>query len=301
MKTLIIENGIITGLGEGAATSEPPAGVEYRVVDSNLFVSMGWLVNGDTYTDPTPPPPPPDPVYNWAEFDDQLVSVLNPDSAYRQLTVWAKIIPAFLDCKTNIANAVTTKKLDRLQFAFADLKQTAISPNTFTPTQITEINSCLEALGVAWRWENLEMATLSSLINREAPVAAVPSTGDGSFVRQTEPTIDDPVLRLKNTNETTVNLGTSTTTETVTWDLSQGQTSRLIVNASANTVTLAVSNPPTLSYLARGELVFTAGTFVYPGLTLTPSSATPTAGSIYSFLISHVDGGAIYIDFKVMG
>lgn len=114
-----------------------------------------WLLVEGNNLIPADIPATPEPIYNWAGFDDQLVSVLDPDSAYRQLTAWAKTTPAFLDCKGNISNAVMSQNLDRLQFAFSDLKQTAIAPNTFTSTQITEINSCLETLGVAWRWENL--------------------------------------------------------------------------------------------------------------------------------------------------
>ena len=104
-------------------------------------------------------------------------------------------------------------------------------------------------------------------------------------------------LSLKRTVEKTVDLGTATTTSTVTLDLSDGQTAKLTVNASGQTVTLAVSNAPTESYLARIRLIFTAGTLALSGLTLGSQSTTLEAGKVYSGLIDHISGETTYITF----
>lgn len=117
---------------------------------------LGWLASGNT-PEPADISPIPEPIYQWESFSSQLISVIE-GSAYRQLTDWAKTLPAFGDCKANLIFAINNQNvlsIQYLQFALADLKQTTEAPNIFTDLQITEIDSCLTTLGVDWRWEDL--------------------------------------------------------------------------------------------------------------------------------------------------
>ena len=92
---------------------------------------------------------------DWESFGEQLINYSDPNFAFSQLTAWSRTIPAFTDAKLNVEGALSNADHDKLYAAMSNLKQLAISPNTFTEAQIAEIENCLKTLGCDWTWASL--------------------------------------------------------------------------------------------------------------------------------------------------
>jgi len=57
MKTLIIQNGVVVNTGVGGPQGSAPEGFSYLVVEDDVYVGIGFTVNGDgTFTAPPQPP-----------------------------------------------------------------------------------------------------------------------------------------------------------------------------------------------------------------------------------------------------
>lgn len=91
---------------------------------------------------------------NWDALESQLIDI-SEGTPYRQLSEWAGSDPKFADCKTNLAFALNRRNEVFLQQALGDIKQKTMIFPQFTSAQLTEIDNCLETLGVNWRWAQL--------------------------------------------------------------------------------------------------------------------------------------------------
>lgn len=55
MKTLTIDsNNIVTNVSMGEPLGNPPAGHTYKTVEDNVYVGIGFQVDGDNYIDIRP-------------------------------------------------------------------------------------------------------------------------------------------------------------------------------------------------------------------------------------------------------
>lgn len=128
MKTLIIEDGVVVNIAAGETNSIPPQGTEYKSVDDNLFVNIGWLVNGVTYVDPNPQPipPTPEPSPQWVEFNNALLADAAWGALSEQLPVQILI---------GIVSASVAGNPASLQFALDTAKTVMASLGTPIPVE----------------------------------------------------------------------------------------------------------------------------------------------------------------------
>ncbi len=134
MKTLIIVNGAVANIINGAVSGDAPDGTLYVEVADDYRAEIGWLWDGNNVIEPSPPTPTAvDPVPNWEGFNAAFLGDAN----------WQTIATLFStpDLRINVASASGSGNISWLlsaySFAIADLtaQQIPLDPAVFAGWQ----------------------------------------------------------------------------------------------------------------------------------------------------------------------